>query len=142
MVARGRSRVFIDSGGFIALIYSDDEEHIRAVRYYNSIKASSTFYTTNMVISETYTWLRYHTSHPVAVKFLDTIERASKNNELVIVQVDISIEEKARQILRKYGDQDFSYVDAVSFVTLELLRINDVFGFDTHYLIFGKNLHP
>jgi len=61
---------------------------------------------------------------------------------LTVIQVNQSIEEKARNILKKYTDQALSYVDATSFVILELLEIDDVFGFDSHYFIFGKTLYP
>jgi hypothetical protein len=142
MVDQGRSKVFIDSGGFIALTYKDDSEHFTAVRFYTSVKDVVLFYTTNFVIAETYTWLRYHASHSAAVKFLDVVEKSASNSELMVIQVDLAIEEKAKKILRKYADQSFSYVDATSFVVLDLLGIDEVFGFDSHYLMFGKNLYP
>lgn len=44
-----RSKVFIDSGGFIALTYKDDVEHLKAVWYYTSVKDVALFNTTNFV---------------------------------------------------------------------------------------------
>jgi len=142
MVDPNRSKIFIDTGGFIALIHKRDPRHEIAIYYYTTTIEKSRFFTTNMVISETYTWLRYHTSHSIAVKFLDILEKSAENNELKIIQVDATAEEKAKQILRKYSDQDFSYVDATSFVIMELLNIDHVFGFDSHFHMFGKNLEP
>lgn len=139
---QGRCKVFVDSGGFIALAYKDDKEHFKAVQYYALIKDTYLFYTTNLVVAETYTWLRYHTSHSTAVKFLDIIERSAASGELLVIQVDTEIEQKARKILRKYTDQTFSYVDATNFIVLDLLDIKEVFGFDSHYYIFGKSLRP
>jgi len=139
---RSHFKVFIDTGGFIALIHKKDPRHEIAIYYYSSAIEKSHLFTTNMVISETYTWLRYHTSHYIAVKFLDILEKSIANNELKVVQIDVITEEKAKQILRKYSDQDFSYVDATSFVVMDLLNIDNVFGFDSHYHIFGKNLEP
>ena len=141
-MGQGRSKVFIDSGGFIALTYKDDSEHSKAVWYYASVKNITSFCATYFTIAETYTWLRYHASHSAAVKFLDVIEKSALHGELMIIQVDLTIEEKARKILRKYADQFFSYVDAISFVVLDLLGIDEVFGFDSHYFMFGKSLHP
>jgi predicted nucleic acid-binding protein len=141
-VGQGRYKIFIDSGGFIALAYKDDAEHLKAVRYYDSVKDIVSFCTTNFIVAETYTWLRYHASHSAAVGFLDVVEKSASQGELMIIQVDLMIEEKARKILKKYADQSFSYVDATSFVVLDLLGIDEVFGFDSHYLMFGKNLRP
>jgi len=70
MADQGRFKIFIDSGGFIALTHKDDIEHLKAVQYYKSVKNAALFYTTNFIIGETYTWLRYHTSHSAVVKFL------------------------------------------------------------------------
>jgi len=142
MEGPNRFKVFIDTGGFIALINKRDPRHELAIYYYTTAMERYRLYTTNMVISETYTWLRYHTSHSIAVKFLDILENAAENNEIKIIQVDTVAEEKARQILRKYSDQNFSYVDATSFAIMDLLNIDYVFGFDSHFHIFGKTLEP
>ncbi|MEW6174021.1 MAG: hypothetical protein AB1510_13345, partial [Bacillota bacterium] len=75
-MARNPSKIFVDSGGFTALVYKSDLQHKKATQFYESVKQRAVFYTTNMVISETYTWLRYHVSHTVAVKFLDVTEEA------------------------------------------------------------------
>jgi predicted nucleic acid-binding protein len=142
MANPGPSKLFIDTGGFIAILHKSDPNHQKMVKYYNKAKESVTFYTTNFVASETYTWLRYHAGHHIAVQFLDTIETAVDGNELTAVQVDSLTETKARQLLRKYSDQEFSYVDATSFVAMDLLDVNDVLGCDSHYLILGKVIHP
>ena len=47
MVVRGRSDVFVDTGGFIALVHKSDREHERAVQWYNNTKQTTIFYTTN-----------------------------------------------------------------------------------------------
>lgn len=142
MVDLNHFNLFIDTGGFIALIHKKDPRHEIAIYYYKTAIEKYRICTTNMVISETYTWLRYHTSHLIAIKFLDILEKSTANNEIKIIQVDAMAEERATHILRKYSDQVFSYVDATSFVIMDLLNIDNVFGFDTHYHIFGKNLKP
>ena len=73
MAVPNPAKIFIDTGGFIALIYKQDPKHEIAVYYYSMVVETYRLFTTNMIISETYTWLRYHTSHLIAVKFLDLI---------------------------------------------------------------------
>ena len=48
-----------------------------------------------------------------------------------------------RQALEKYRDQDISFVDALSLTYLELDNsVKDVFTFDHHFHISGKNILP
>jgi hypothetical protein len=49
---------------------------------------------------------------------------------------------KTNAILKSYRDQDISYTDAVSFVILESMNINDVFSFDSHFYIIKRILWP
>jgi predicted nucleic acid-binding protein len=47
------------------------------------------------------------------------------------------LENRARQILRQYTDQDFSYVDAVSFALMQEVEITEAFAFDRHFTTAG-----
>jgi predicted nucleic acid-binding protein len=43
----------------------------------------------------------------------------------------------AEAILRKYKDQDFSFVDAVSFAVMQEQKITTAFSFDSQVVIAG-----
>jgi predicted nucleic acid-binding protein len=43
----------------------------------------------------------------------------------------------AEELLLQYQDQDFSYVDATSFVTMRRLSIGEAFTFDRHFAAAG-----
>ena len=47
------------------------------------------------------------------------------------------LENRARQILRQYTAQDFSYVDAVSFALMQEVEITEAFAFDRHFNTAG-----
>lgn len=55
----------------------------------------------------------------------------------VIVRVRASDEQRAKQVLHKYGDKEFSLVDALSFAVMERLRIPVAFVFDRHFTQYG-----
>jgi archaellum biogenesis ATPase FlaH len=61
-------------------------------------------FTSNYIISETYTWLRYHTASQNAFVFLETIERLQSEGRLLVIYAGQELEEKARQLLRRYRD--------------------------------------
>ena len=68
MEAKNLSKLFIDTGAFIALICQDDNLHNTATIFYQSLRKSTLLITSILVISETYTWLRYHKgSRPAAI---------------------------------------------------------------------------
>ena len=46
-------------------------------------------------------------------------------------------EQRARDIVYKYEDKDFSLVDATSFTIMERLGIDQAFSFDHHFEQFG-----
>lgn len=135
-------KLFIDTGGFIALVDERDSYHQEARTFYMSLGKSTSLITSLLVISETYTWLRYQAGHYLASRFLDIIERAEKAGVLRVVIPDDNIRSKTHAVLKNYHDQNLSYTDAASFVILENLGIQNVFGFDNHFYIINRNLWP
>ena len=135
-------KVFIDTGGFIALVDERDSYHQEARSFYMSIGKSTSLITSLLVISETYTWLRYQTSHDLASRFLNIIEKAEKAGVLRVVLADDDTKNKTHAVLKNYQDQNLSYTDAASFVILENMGIQHVFGFDSHFYIINRNLWP
>lgn len=142
MAGKNFNRLFVDTGGFIALVDERDFYHQDARSFYISLEKGINLITSLLVISETYTWLRYHASHGLATRFLTIIDRAEKAGVLKIILTNPDIKNKTHAVLQNYHDQDLSYTDAVSFVILEAMGIQDVFGFDSHFYIINRNLWP
>jgi predicted nucleic acid-binding protein len=44
---------------------------------------------------------------------------------------------RAKTILLRYADKDFSYVDATSFAVMERLGLQTAFAFDEHFMQYG-----
>lgn len=142
MGAKNLYKLFIDSGAFIALINERNLFHKEAHSFYMSLSKNTNLITSLMIISETYTWLRYHASYNLAAHFLDIIDKAEKSGFLEIILPNENIKNKAHVILKNYQDQNLSYTDATSFVILETMNIKDVFAFDSHFYIINRNLWP
>jgi predicted nucleic acid-binding protein len=55
-----------------------------------------------------------------------------------VLQATVEDQERAENenILLRYDDQAFSYVDAVSFALIERLRFRRAFAFDSHFEVF------
>lgn len=135
-------KLFIDAGAWIALANKKDRQHQAARVFYSTLHQSVELYTSYLVVSEAYTWLRYHIGYQVAFKFVDALDKASNSQSLKVIYPDALIDAKTRQYLQRYKEHSLSYSDVTSFVVCDLLKINDVFGFDKDFYIVRKSLWP
>ena len=67
--------IFVDTGAWIAILNRRDQHHQEAVTIFNKLRQQQMrLLTTDYVIDETVTRLRYDTNHSLAVMFLNRIE--------------------------------------------------------------------
>jgi len=119
MAVKNPYKLFIDSGAFIASMDKKDPFHQEAQLFYTSLKRNTNLITSLLVVSETYTWLRYHANYHVSARFLDIIDKAEKAEFLNIILLTKDMINKTHAVLKNYNDQELSYTDATSFVILE-----------------------
>ena len=100
----------------------------------------SVSYTTDYVIDETVTRLRYDVSHPAAVEFIDAIEGAEEMSTVTLVAIDKAFFQEAKQISRQYSSETLSFTDCTSFVVCQNYGISAAFAFDQHFPIMGITL--
>jgi len=58
-------------------------------------------------------------------------------NVWAVERVTEDDEAKAKEIIRKYTDKRFSYMDATSFAVMERLGLRTAFAFDPHFRQYG-----
>ena len=127
--------VFIDTGAFVAIQIPDDRWHAQAKAALQAgVARRLPFVTTNQVIGETYTLLRYSHSHAMAWRFVEAV-RVSRHLE--IARIDAELEREAWNTLRQYTDQPFSFVDGTSFALMRQRRLRHAFAFDKHFATAG-----
>ncbi len=133
--------IFVDSGAWIALFNARDQHHTDARVIYSELGQQQTkILTTDYVIDESVTRLRYDAGFPAADSFLETIERAEGTNDLVVARIDGSAFEQAKRLFRQYSSEKLSYTDCTSFVMCQTYGISDAFAFDRHFPIMGVAL--
>jgi len=132
------SEIFVDTAAWAALADPQDSFHTNAgVIYKDFVRQRQRLITTNLIISETYTFIHRRMNHRAAVKFLTDIKGMSRLTKLYSTE---RLETQAEEILRLYSDQDFSFADAVSFAVMREQGITTVFSSDHHFLIAGFTL--
>ncbi len=96
--------------------------------------------TTDYIIDETITRLRYDLGHAVAVKFLDLIERAERTKALQIIRIDDLLFAEAKNLFLLYDAAVLSFTDCTSFAVCRMLNITTAFAFDQHFAMMGISL--
>jgi uncharacterized protein len=129
--------IFIDTSAWFSLLHKKDNHHNKITSVYNYLlKNHNTLITSNFVIGETYTLMRYKLDKK-SNKPLEFIELVRNSQRIEEVFINKNIEERAQDILKKYIDHKFSYVDATSFALMNTMNINYALSLDNHFITAG-----
>jgi uncharacterized protein len=132
--------VFVDASAWIAVIDRRDKYHRAASgEYIRLIHERYLLVTTNLVIAEAYIIIRRTGGHAPAMHLLSSLRGSPR---LSRVNSDTRLESLAEALLGKYADQDFSYIDAVSFALMQEQEIQEAFTFDNHFVNLGFQMLP
>ncbi|MDI6704053.1 MAG: PIN domain-containing protein [bacterium] len=130
--------IFVDTSAWIATLIKKDINHKKASKYFiKLLDQDMGLVTSNYVLCEVYTRLRYDVGHQKTCEFHTIISKATSNGRISIYWVNENIEKEAWEIFEKYKDQKFSMVDCTSFVIAKRLKIKEVFAFDEDFSIMG-----
>lgn len=141
--ARRRIRAFVDTGGWYAVASRQDRYHLSATRYFRALlDAGGHLLTSDYVLDETLTRLRYDAGHAVTLAFWQKLEEAQQAGHLTVLRVDLSVWDASAALFFQYEDQAFSFTDCTSFALAQTHQVDEVFGFDSHFLMFGFALKP
>lgn len=128
-------RVFVDTGAWFAVQVTDDAYHKVARETFARILAvGQSLVASNLVIGETYTLLRVSKGYREAKRFLDMLAQSRRIERLFITE---QVERQAYEILERFADHPFSFVDATSFALMRQQRIRHAFAFDIHFATAG-----
>lgn len=133
--------IFVDTGAWIALTDASDQYHQKALLIYAELKKSRPgFLTSDYVMDETITRLRYDADHPTALRCIDLLLKAEASGALRIIYTDKATFGQALAIFRQYDTAKLSLTDCVSFAVCKSHRIYRAFSFDQHFAMMGLSL--
>jgi uncharacterized protein len=135
--------IFVDTWAWYALTDTGDSNHLIAQIANEELQdAGYTLITTNFVVEETLTLVRYNLGHAAAVRFWHLLQDLIADGLVEYVRIEAVQEASAWQIFERYNDQDFSFTDCTSFAVMRLRNLTEVFTGDHHFLIMGFILKP
>ena len=124
--------VLWDSSAILALLDADDADHARAVAVARQIASEGRpSFITNYIEVEAHALLVRKLGRTIAREWLLT-------GRLPVVRALPVEEERAREIVTRHTDKDWTLCDAISFAVLEARQIARVFTFDHHFRQYGR----
>ena len=130
--------IFVDSSAWIALSNPRDRHYDEAITIFNRLlQRRIQIVTTDYVIDETVTRLRYDLSHAAAVKYLNVIERTVQEDTLAVMGVDKRLFQETLRLFRQYDFARLSFTDCTSFAVCQKHKIAEVFAFDSDFGMVG-----
>lgn len=135
--------VYVDTGAFIALLSPRDRDHARVAGHFRSLRAArDLLVTSDPVIGETVTRLRYDAGLAAVARFRDVIERAVTRSALQIIDTDPGLRADALRQIERFDGLALSYADAVGAVVARRARAEAVFALDHDFRVMGFTVEP
>ncbi len=135
--------VFIDTSAWIDLMNKKERHHAEAITFHRSLAPMTFRITTWGIVSETFTWIRYHIGSREALRWLTLKESLEHQGFLQVVFPDSQMEVGVRKVIDRFQDQSLSYVDAFSIALIQSRpEIDAVFAFDHHMILAGLPVLP
>ncbi len=124
--------VFIDTAGWVALIYRRDDYHLRAKHVYVSLEQMKRM-TTDAVLIETCNMFSKMPLRPLARALIEKIREAEKLGVLEVTHVTEALIDRGWELFQRRPDKDWSLTDCISFVVMQDKGINKAFTTDHHF---------
>ena len=124
--------VLWDSSAILALLDADDPDHARAIGVARQIAAEARpSFVTNYIEVEAHALLVRKLGRAIARQWLLT-------GGLPVARALPAEEQRAREILARHTDKDWTLCDAISFAMLDARHIARAFTFDHHFRQYGR----
>jgi predicted nucleic acid-binding protein len=134
---RDLRRVFTDTSAIHALADPRDNDHAEAIEIRRLLTNNrSRLYTSNFVLAEAHALLLGRLGRSTALQVLLDIDRSNTTIE----RAGDADEQRARAIVIRYDDKDFSLTDAISFAIMERLGMTQAFSFDRDFAQYGFDI--
>jgi predicted nucleic acid-binding protein len=131
-----RTAVFVDTSAYVALTDPSDVNNVEAKRVLQRVeKGVWRFVTTNFVLAETHARLLQTKNRVIALDFLTNVESSDITD---VLNVGDDVQQRARELLRRFNDKSYSLCDCLSFATTEVFGITRAWAYDHHFTQYGK----
>lgn len=135
--------LYVDTGAFIALIWTRDQDHGRMRAHFQRLRSDGVdLVTSEPVVAETATRLRYDAGLAAAQAFHAILQDATGAGSLRIVESDPELRRLTFGWMRRFDGLRLSYADCFGATVAEQQRVDAVLGLDDDFRVLGFALEP
>src|SRR2546426_738962 len=136
--------VYVDTGGGGGFFDPSDRFPTPFSSYLPApfLPATDRLVTSDYVLDETVSFLRYHVSHATALTAFRTLSVLAQVQRITMYEVNGEIRTRAGHIFEQFHDQTFSFTDCTSFAICEAHHIQHAVTVDKDFVIFGLVILP
>ena len=132
--------VFVDTGGWMACADRADPAHSACTAARDAtLEAGRTLITTDFVVDETLTLIRFRLGLAAAHAWWQQIDGSDR---LRWERVENDRFERARNLFFQYRDKELSFTDCTSIAVMRELRLTTVITTDRHFHQIGFDVLP
>jgi predicted nucleic acid-binding protein len=136
-------RVYVDSGALIALIWQRDRDHERLARAFRRLRSDGgLLITSEVVVSETATRLRYDAGLTAVAAYRSALDRSEAQRTLRVRPTDAVLRGAAFDLMDRYSDLRLSFADAVGAAVARDERVDAVLALDDDFRALGFTVEP
>lgn len=129
--------IFLDSGIYIAVLSRRDRFHAQAVELFG--RKGTRWFTSLLVVSETYSWFLHRHGEEAARSFRGFIAVLPG---LHLFEASREHHERTLRVLDRFRGAKLTYVDAASLAFIEQRKITTVWSTDHHLGLTGAEILP
>ena len=127
--------IFTDTSALIAVLNKKDQYHDQAAAaYHDLLNGSFSLLITTHIFAETLTRIARRVSQQAAISAGTAIRNQVRITMVTPAQDAL---DQAWKIFQSYNDQQFSFVDCISFAVMQEMNLSRAFAFDKHFKIMG-----
>jgi hypothetical protein len=132
--------VFVDTGGWMACADQADPAHEQSRAARDAVlKAGQTLITTDFVVDETLTLIRFRLGLRAANSWWQQIDGSAR---LRWERIDNDHVERSRSLFFHYRDKNLSFTDCTSMAVMRKLKLSTVITTDRHFQQMGFDVIP
>lgn len=134
------AELFVDTSAWYPAVVRPHPDHAEvAAAMEERVKRGVRVVTTNLVVAETHALLLHRAGRQAALAFAQAVRQPP----ILVVAATPDLEHEAiNSWLVKFGDQDFSFADAVSFAVMKARKMREALTLDAHFGVAGFAMVP
>lgn len=137
------NKVLVDTGAWIAVVDNEDADHRSAARHLEAlVRRRTPLLSTNYVLDETATRLRYDRGLRVALRFRDRIAAAESTGLLSLAWISRQHYDAAWLLIEQFADVNLSFTDATTAVIARTEKVSEIFTLDRDFAALGFQIAP